>query len=391
MSYRASIQHRFVLSVSLILLAVSLLTGGLVYHETFVDEIEDATSVERQLVRTVQSQAEVAVYALNIAIAEDIVDGLRANPRILGVRIAGTGSGGFHVGAGATADEPSATVTAYRLHSPVDGKRHIGQIEVTRNDTLIRAEATMSALWQALLMVSQVLVAAILMILFFRHLIGQPVARLADALAALKPGSGARIQVDAQHRDDEIGSLAASANALIQAAEDALAEARSLATTDSLTGLPNRRAFMASIEDEHARIQRYGTPNASILMLDLDHFKQLNDRHGHAAGDAALRWFGAQLAAALRKIDIAGRLGGEEFAILLPGSDRQAGAAFAERLRSIVASSAIPHAGTLLQFTVSIGITELTASDAHPDDALGRADAALYRAKEEGRDRVALG
>jgi diguanylate cyclase (GGDEF)-like protein len=122
-------------------------------------------------------------------------------------------------------------------------------------------------------------------------------------------------------------------------------------------------------------------------VLDLDHFKQINDTHGHAAGDAVLRHFAALLRGELRKVDTAGRMGGEEFAIILPGADSAAARAFGERLRQRVAETPVMHGGLAIQVTVSIGIAAMTPRDATADAVLVRADRALYRAKEGGRNR----
>ncbi len=167
------------------------------------------------------------------------------------------------------------------------------------------------------------------------------------------------------------------------------AELFHLATTDALTGLANRRHFLAQMEKELARLQRFGEP-AALLMLDLDHFKWINDGHGHAAGDAVLKVFAETLRETLRKVDLAGRLGGEEFAILLPGTDIQAAYLFAERLREQVAGMAVSVGGQTLRVTVSVGIGVLTRNDTSADTVLARADKALYRAKAGGRDRVEI-
>ncbi|MFA5082348.1 MAG: diguanylate cyclase [Hydrogenophilaceae bacterium] len=166
------------------------------------------------------------------------------------------------------------------------------------------------------------------------------------------------------------------------------AELQALATTDPLTGLPNRRHFLARLEQEKARLQRHDEPPATLLMLDLDHFKRVNDNHGHAAGDAVLRRFAELLGKRLRKTDLAGRLGGEEFAILLFATDPAGAREFAEGLREQVATDAIVFGGTRLGVTVSIGMAQLLPGDASADAALARADAALYRAKANGRNRV---
>jgi diguanylate cyclase (GGDEF)-like protein/PAS domain S-box-containing protein len=166
------------------------------------------------------------------------------------------------------------------------------------------------------------------------------------------------------------------------------AELKQLATTDPLTGLPNRRAFMERLEQELERLKRYDDSLASLLMLDLDHFKSINDTFGHAVGDETLRHFAALLRNELRKIDMPGRLGGEEFAILLPGTDRVAALALAERLRRRIAASPLARADGDIHFTVSIGGSALSDDDADPDSVLLRADVALYRAKNNGRDQA---
>ena len=168
------------------------------------------------------------------------------------------------------------------------------------------------------------------------------------------------------------------------------AELREMATTDFLTGLVNRRQFIARIAEELARLQRMGNLHAAVLMLDLDFFKRINDCHGHAAGDAMLRHFAALLRGELRKIDTAARVGGEEFAIMLPGSEAQEAEIFAERLREKVAQSPLQLNDQVLAITVSIGITVMRAGDADVDAVLIRADEALYRAKNSGRNRVEI-
>ena len=168
------------------------------------------------------------------------------------------------------------------------------------------------------------------------------------------------------------------------------AELVALATTDFLTGLSNRRQFMTRMEEELARLKRFDLEHACVLMLDLDHFKAVNDQYGHAAGDTVLRHFAGILGDGLREIDTGGRLGGEEFGILLIGADLEDARTYAERLRGQVAASPARHEGQPISVTVSIGITALTAQDSQGESALKRADAALYQAKREGRNRVCV-
>ncbi len=167
-------------------------------------------------------------------------------------------------------------------------------------------------------------------------------------------------------------------------------ELRHLATTDILTGLPNRRHFLDRVQQELARFHRFGQ-SLALLMLDIDHFKQINDRHGHAAGDAVLQHFAAVALGALRTTDLIGRLGGEEFAVLLPGTDLDGARQYAERLRRATESQPCRAVSPEVSFTVSIGLTLLNRNDHTMDLPLARADAALYRAKHGGRNRVEVG
>lgn len=166
------------------------------------------------------------------------------------------------------------------------------------------------------------------------------------------------------------------------------AELLEFATTDFLTQLPNRRHLMTQIEAELARMQRSSGHCAAVLMCDLDHFKSINDRWGHATGDLALRHFAGILRAQLRKSDMAGRVGGEEFAVLLSGADLAAATAFARRVQQQLAQTPLQHGDQCITMTLSIGIAVLTASDASVDAALSRSDMALYRAKSSGRNRI---
>ncbi len=162
------------------------------------------------------------------------------------------------------------------------------------------------------------------------------------------------------------------------------------AHTDSLTGLPNRRSFDASLNRELAIAARHGSP-ISLLIFDVDHFKQLNDTHGHSAGDQVLQAIGEQVLAQVRVTDVAARHGGEEFGLILPFTDREGGEIAAERFRSSMENLVVPWEGTELRFTVSVGGATL-ANVQHPGSnyskmLFGMADRALYEAKGGGRNR----
>lgn len=165
-------------------------------------------------------------------------------------------------------------------------------------------------------------------------------------------------------------------------------EMRELAATDMLTGLPNRRAFIARLESEHARLRRFDAHQAAVLMLDLDYFKRINDTWGHPAGDAVLRQVAQVIRDEIREVDGCGRLGGEEFAIVLAGAAPAAAREFAERLRRTIADVCVAFEDANIRITVSIGVAALDVEDESADVALQRADRALYKAKGVGRDRV---
>jgi diguanylate cyclase (GGDEF)-like protein/PAS domain S-box-containing protein len=161
-----------------------------------------------------------------------------------------------------------------------------------------------------------------------------------------------------------------------------------LASTDSLTGLWNRRHFLEQAELELQRALRYGRP-VSVMMIDIDHFKRVNDTYGHPAGDAVLRHFAAIIRSNLRKSDCLGRVGGEEFAVLLPESDMEQARIVAETLRRETAVTRVGlDDGTALGITASFGLTSARPGEELVSDLLLRADRALYAAKDGGRNRV---
>ncbi|MFC5695572.1 diguanylate cyclase [Pseudomonas sp. GCM10022186] len=166
------------------------------------------------------------------------------------------------------------------------------------------------------------------------------------------------------------------------------AELQVFATTDSLTQLANRRHFMQQLEAELARVQRSAGHRGAILMFDLDHFKAINDRWGHSVGDQSLRHFAAILGKQLRKTDAAGRMGGEEFAVILSDADMDEAVTFARRIQHELSGAPVVHGDERIPLAISVGIAALDANDASAESALSRSDIALYRAKRAGRNRI---
>lgn len=161
-----------------------------------------------------------------------------------------------------------------------------------------------------------------------------------------------------------------------------------LALTDALTGLPNRRAFMQALEHECALITAQEAPDAALVFLDIDHFKKVNDTYGHSVGDEVLSHLGQLLRQGLRTSDIPGRIGGEEFAVLLPKISLEQAQTLAERLRQSLEQNPAPTSAGLLVFHASFGVYPITVKTADAAECLQRADMALYDAKTSGRNQV---
>jgi two-component system cell cycle response regulator len=171
----------------------------------------------------------------------------------------------------------------------------------------------------------------------------------------------------------------------LMSAQDAM---RDQAARDPLTGIWNRNAIFDTFRAELARALRENKPIA-IVMVDIDHFKDLNDTHGHMAGDAVLREFTGRIARSLRPYDGVGRYGGEEFLVVLPGCDLPSGMKHAERLRALMADERFDTSEGRHTVTCSLGVASTSSADQKDMDSLIRAaDAALYRAKRNGRNRV---
>lgn len=160
-----------------------------------------------------------------------------------------------------------------------------------------------------------------------------------------------------------------------------------MANTDSLTGLSNRQSFLHRAEKEFVRARRYTRP-LSAVMIDVDHFKAINDRYGHAVGDVVLREVSAICQYSLRGSDLLGRIGGEEFVLLLPDTPQSNAIFVAERMREQLAKTPIKIDGLVLNTTASFGVASMIDADINFNSMLERADEAMYHAKHDGRNKV---
>ena len=218
----------------------------------------------------------------------------------------------------------------------------------------------------------------------------RPLRELHRGLQAVAAGN-LEYQVPVYTRD-EVGRVATAFNATIARLHAAFKQIEQLATHDSLTMLPNRRLFDVKLAAEAARSRRYGHPFGLIIM-DLDKFKEVNDRYGHPAGDEVLKAVARTIEASMRETDMPARIGGEEFAALLPETEPHDVIAVAEKLRAAVAECRLPQREGLpagLRITLSAGVACSSSRLITPETVMAAADAALYKSKGEGRNRVTL-
>lgn len=173
----------------------------------------------------------------------------------------------------------------------------------------------------------------------------------------------------------------------IERRESLEVELQKQATTDALTGLYNRRQYELLFHRERERSRRQGT-RLSLCVLDLDHFKRINDTHGHDVGDQVLRHVAALFTQKLRQTDIVGRFGGEEFILLLPDTDLERAERLVDRLRQCLEQAPVEADGEIIHVTATFGLTEVEVQDANIEEAVKRADRALYKGKQGGRNRV---
>ena len=213
-----------------------------------------------------------------------------------------------------------------------------------------------------------------------------PVKRLTEAAGKVADGNlDVNIPV---MRDDELGKATQVFNDMVDQLRQSRERLEQLSTMDSLTQLANRRRIQEKLTSHLERFRRNGTP-FSVLLVDADHFKRINDSAGHAVGDKVLFELGSIFKRLLRTVDAAGRYGGEEFLIILDETRGEKALQTAERIRLVVESAGVSADETTVRFTVSIGVAEISAGE-DEDQLIVRADNALYQAKREGRSRSVL-
>lgn len=288
-----------------------------------------------------------------------------------------------------------------------DGRKVLGVTDSDRGRSVIllaqKDSAEVHAAWRALrdrllMLVTGLSLLAGALAYLIGHSIITPLRRLIGAAERIA-GGDLSVQLPAA-QNDEVGRLTRAFNRMtdslrhsrseIEAASLALQQQNQLlerlSVTDSLTGLYNRRKLDEFLAGQIARFERHGRGFA-VLMLDIDHFKPLNDKYGHQVGDEVLAQVAKILAQSIRTVDFAARYGGEEFVVVLAETELQAALDTAERIRMTVAEAAYGQAERRIAVTVSVGVAEYR-KDETADGVIARADGALYRAKGAGRNRV---
>ncbi len=186
---------------------------------------------------------------------------------------------------------------------------------------------------------------------------------------------------------DELGIATMAFNQMVEQLRHNREELELLTITDSLTGMKTRKKIIETIDEHIERYRRFGLP-FSLLMIDVDLFKEINDKYGHLAGDAVLVRLGKLFTELIRSIDMAARYGGEEFLILLEGTETSEAVLTAERIRNVIESIETDYNEQKIRFTISIGVSQISSPEQNVDDLVVLADEAMYKAKESGRNRT---
>jgi diguanylate cyclase (GGDEF)-like protein/hemerythrin-like metal-binding protein len=380
----------------LVLIPATAMVGALALFGTFA---ESRRTLTQEFDVRLHGVLETGAVALAVPLAIDDGESVAAVVKELG-----RSSDVVCVAATATRDKRSWRVGSdpcgdglVYLATPVQrGGKAVGNLELWYSLARIEVELAKRVEREALLIFFLCLAVAAAGLAVQTFFVRRPLVRFLKAVRASQADGQLR-QAD-WSSSDELGTVVAAYNQLTLAFEARSEEQRRnakelwlLANHDQLTGLSNRRYFIARAEEEFAYALRQGEP-LSLLMIDIDHFKRINDTHGHDCGDEVLRRLAALFRIELRTEDVCARLGGEEFAILLRHTNIERATEIAERIRAHVELTTIRYADRDVRFTVSTGIADaLDGGDRTLTRALSVADRALYRAKNGGRNCIVVG
>ncbi|MDP3032174.1 MAG: diguanylate cyclase [Rhodocyclaceae bacterium] len=336
----------------------------------------------KAIVQQMSTAAEYALFSGSVDTIERLAASVReSNADIVAVSVLDAAGERVAV-AGTQTHEPLALVDTLQI----GGDDDLVLIQGAIRQQAVPLDAELWALESAAAFNAQPIFGYVLVELSRAHLKERYREMLHITLSVLLAGFLLASWISARIADDVLARLEAARLDLARQKEIA----ETLARTDALTGLVNRRAFDAALDQEIRRAQRYDAP-LSLVITDIDHFKSINDRFGHHVGDQVLIDFARTLTAAVRDVDTVGRWGGEEFVILMPGTALEEAAIVAERMRLAVAGAPTRTPGVTCGYTASFGVTAYGEASSTADTLMASADAALYRAKNGGRNRVEKG
>ena len=403
-SIAATLIRRIVLLAGLCLLAMTLLQAGLAYRGSQA-QVEHAVS---EIADNSLPMLSLSLWDIEPEVIQRQMNWLAGLPEIGRARVLASTGQVFE--AGALTSEPGGDAVpthTLEIMAPQGGKA-VGQLQIWVDPGYLYQQILANTL--TIVAGYGVFTALLCLVVawMLRRDLQQPLQQIARFASELKPQEISRPLVLDRARSDhldeidlvtqgfrqlqgELQSHIANLDGLVaertQQLEKLIGEVHRLSITDALTGCFNRRVIEERLPSEIERARRYGRP-LSVIFADIDHFKVINDTHGHPAGDAVLRDFGTLLLGQLRnQVDWVARYGGEEFLIVLPESDLVHARQAAERLREYVASQPAVWEGLVIPRTASFGVAQC-GPDEGVADLLARADAMLYHAKNEGRDRV---
>jgi diguanylate cyclase (GGDEF)-like protein len=419
---RRSVSRRLVFAASAVALVLALVMTVVQLRSAYQGEVAHLRERLDEVGTNIVPSLTEAVWQVDSTRIDLLLDGISRGEGVAWVRLRDDRGQVRERGR-----PPAREVASRRYTLTKRGDRvfAMGTLDVAMDDRTIVAEIRKRALSRTLTLATALVAGGLLLLFLFRYWVTRHLAAMAayarglhldtleqplhldkdsagppdeldevaDSINRMRQTLVAELSLRRVHEGElrahreQLEQLVAVRTEALEAQRDAV---QRLANTDHLTGVLSRRHFYDCTDRETVRAQRDGTPLA-FLMIDIDHFKRINDGHGHAVGDMVLKAFAATCAAALPESAIFGRLGGEEFAIALPDTPQAAALALAETLRAAVAALTIAtHDGHDIAFTASIGLALMDAQDADVDAVLKRCDEALYRAKREGRNRVVL-
>jgi diguanylate cyclase (GGDEF)-like protein len=336
----------------------------------------------KAIVQQMSTAAEYALFSGSVDTLERLAASVReSDTDVVAVSVLNTAGKRVAV-AGPQEHAPLALADSLQI----GGDDHFVLIQGAIRQQPVPLDAELWALESAAAYIAHPISGYVLVELSRAHLKARYREMLHITLSVLLAGFLLASWISARISDDVLARLEAARLDLARQKEIA----EMLSRTDPLTGLVNRRAFDAALEQEIRRAQRYNEP-LSLLMTDIDHFKSVNDRFGHHVGDQVLIDFARTLSAAVRDVDTVGRWGGEEFVILMPGTALEEAVIVAERMRLAVAGAPTRTQGGSCGYTASFGVTAYAEDKACVDTLMASVDAALYRAKNGGRNRVEKG